>query len=139
MLIEILYGSLAVVVVLLAVIVFGLRSLSSRLAARARRERPQAQAEGVRALQGAAAAAVGPVTASLKQLEEQMETRHRDELAAVELRARVAQRRAAETVPLLTAATETVREMRAAVDGLAAVVGRLGGSQPSASGAPPPG
>ncbi len=82
----------------------------------ARRERAEGEARALTVLQEMAAAKVGSIVLSLRSLEEQQIERNRDERAATELRARVAERRAAEVVPAVGVAAELVRELRSLVD-----------------------
>jgi hypothetical protein len=65
---------------------------------------------------------------SLRALEEQAAARHRDEVAAVEVRARVAERRASETLPALGAALDLVHELRSMLD---AMIGAAPGAHPA--------
>jgi small-conductance mechanosensitive channel len=92
--------------------------LPAAFLARARRERREGEARALAVLQEEAAAKVGAITTSLRALEEQHEARSRDERAAAELRARVAERRAQEAAPALVPAVELVRELRAMIDRL---------------------
>ena len=104
--------------VLWAVLRRKIDELPAAFLALARRERAEGEARALTALQEMAAARVGAITLSLHALEEQQIERNRDERAAAEVRARVAERRAAEVVPPLGAASELVREARSLVDAL---------------------
>ena len=95
-----------------------LAGLPGAFLAQARRERTEGEARAMAVLQETAAAKVGSITLSLRSLEEQTLARHRDERAAVELRARVAERRGSETLPALGAAQDLVRELRSVLDTL---------------------
>src|SRR5262245_33816743 len=103
MLVVVLAAGLTLVIALLIVIVLRLMALPATLAALVRKERTEGRTEGMQVLQEQGALAVGPITPSLRRLEEETAARHRVEVAAAEARARRAERQASEGVPLLTA------------------------------------
>jgi len=117
----ILCGGLALVVVLLVAIYRRLGALPIALRAQVKRERAVGQAQALTALQEAAAAKVGPITASIRAYEEGAATRYREEVAAAEVRARMAERRASNAVPVLGAASELVRDLRRTLDDVLAL------------------
>ena len=98
-----------------------LAGLPAAFLAQARRDRSEAEGRAMVVLQEAAASKVGGITLALRALEEQTLARHRDERAAAELRARVAERRASEALPALGAAQDLVRELRSVLDTLLGV------------------
>ncbi len=125
----VLYGGPVLALLLLIAIHHRLAILPTALSIVARRERIDGEARAMTALQEAAAAKVGPITTSLRALAEQSEARNRDAVAAAELRARVAERRASEAASALGAASELVRELRMTLDGLGdlrATLARMG-------------
>jgi hypothetical protein len=93
-----------------------LAGLPAAIQAEMRRERREGEARALTVLQEAAAAKVGSITLALRSLEEQESARHRAELGAAELRARLAERRAAEVAPVLGAASDLVRDLRTLLD-----------------------
>jgi hypothetical protein len=99
-----------------------LAGLPAAFRAQVRRERSEGEGRAMAVLQEAAAAKVGSITLALRALEERAVARHRDEVAALEVRARVAERRALEVVPPLGAAVELVRALRSALDALSGLV-----------------
>ena len=114
----ILYGGLALALALLVAIYRRLGALPFALRAQARRERDAGQAEALTALQAAAAAKVGAITAAISSHEEEAAARCLSEIGAAELRARVAERRTSDAIPVLGAASELVRELRHLLDEL---------------------
>jgi len=92
--------------------------LPAAFLALARRERAEGEARALAALQELAAGRVTSITLSLQSLEEQQIERNREERAAAEMRARVAERRALDAMPLLGTATDLLREARALVEAL---------------------
>lgn len=103
----ILCAGLAVALALLVAILLKVATLPGALRAQARRDRAEGRAEGqaeaFTALQEAAAAKVGGIVVAIQAYEERSASLVRDELAASEVRARVSERRAADTMPLLGA------------------------------------
>jgi hypothetical protein len=101
--------------------------LPAAFLALARRERAEGEARALTVLEEMAARRVGAITSSLQALEEQQIERNRNEIAAAEVRARVAERRATDTAPVLAAASELVRELRRTLDELGRTLEGLGG------------
>lgn len=94
------------------------------LRAQVRRERAEAQAEAMTVLQAAAALKVGAITAALRAREEEAATLYRDEVAAADLRTRIAERRAADAAPMLRTASELLRQLRELLNPLVAAAGK---------------
>jgi small-conductance mechanosensitive channel len=113
------YVELAVVLALLIVILRRLGGLPMHVSIVARRERAEDAAAAQTILQEAAAAKVGALVTALRSYNEQIATDFREQVATANLRARVAERRAAEVSGVLTTATELLREVRAMHDVLA--------------------
>ena len=101
--------------------------LPAAFLALARRERAEGEARALTVLEEMAARRVGAITSSLQALEEQQIERNRNEIAAAEVRARVAERRATDAAPVLGAASELVRELRRTLDELGRTLEGLGG------------
>lgn len=101
-------------------------NLPAAFLALTRRERANGEAHALTVLQEMAAGKVAAITLSLRSLEEQHIERNRNERAEAELRARVAERRASEAVPLLGTAAELARELRRTLDELRRTLDGLG-------------
>jgi hypothetical protein len=117
-----LFAGLAVALALLVAIYRKLAALPVANLAQAARARTEAQAQALAALQEAATAEVAAITATIRAHEERAAARHRDEVAAMEVRARMAERRAADAVSVLDAASILVRELRQSLDELLRLV-----------------
>lgn len=113
---------LAVALLLLCGLYWKIADLPGRLWGVARNELGKARAsddaETQRALQEAADARVGALVAGVRQYQQQIAADFRRQVADAELRARVAERNAADTTTALETATALVREVRATLDGL---------------------
>jgi len=84
-----------------------------------RRERPRDDATALAALRRAATVEVATITAALRAYEEHVAEQYQQMVAASETRARVAEQRSSDAGVALSAASDLVRELRAALDGLA--------------------
>jgi hypothetical protein len=89
--------------------------LPLRLALLLKERRAADEAHALAVLEAAASAKVHAQTLSLRAHDEELAQRHRDAVAAAELRAHVAERRSAGAVSALDAASALVRELRAIV------------------------
>lgn len=137
--------ALALALALLVALHLRVSGLPHALLALARKERAQDGGTLLDAMKEAVAARSGQAVIAVQTYQEQMAQSLRAQVAEAETRARVAERRAADTATALEAASALLRELRAALDvasnhtrELRAHRSRPGPTLPPASPAPPP-
>ena len=106
-------------------------SLPSVFRAVAKSLREQDDSRAVDAMKEAVAVRAGQAVIAIQTYQEQMATSLRAQIAEAETRARVGERRAADTATALEAASTLVRELRAAIDAAARLCRALEARRPS--------
>jgi hypothetical protein len=91
----------------------------------ARRERSQDDGRSLDAMKEAVAARAGQALIAVQTYQDQLANSLRAQLAEAETRARIAERRASDTVTALEAASTLVRDLRAAIDAAAGLAREL--------------
>jgi hypothetical protein len=113
-----LVAGLALALVLLVALHYRLGDLPFHVWSLARREREADAPKALDLMKEAVAAKAGVAVLSIQRHEEGLAAGYRAQVAEVEMRARVGERRAADTATALAAATTLVRELRQALDRL---------------------
>lgn len=130
-------AGLVLALLLLCAILRRLSYLPAALRAHARKEREEAEARALGAMQEAVAGRVGTAVTAIRQYQEQIAAGLRVQVAGAEARARASERRAADVSTALEAASTLVRELRGVLDravGTGGAVERSGGKPPDGDG-----
>lgn len=114
-----------------------LRDLPSAVRTLIRKEREQDGVRQLDAMKEAVAARAGQAVIAIQSYQEQLAHSLRAQIADAETRARIVERRAADTTTALEAASTLVRELRAALDSAAALSRELAAQLRAAPPRPP--
>ncbi len=131
-------GGLSLAIVLLLALHLRLSGLPGTLLAVARKDRVQDGGRLLDAMKEAVAARSGQAVIAVTTLQDQLAQSLRAQLAEAEMRARVAERRAADTVTALEAASTLVRELRESLESVSEVARSLHAIQQRPAPVPPP-
>ncbi len=116
MLTFLLVAGLAVALALLVAVHYRLGDLPADVWSLARRERAEDAPRAIDAMKEAVAAKAGAAVLALQRYEDNLAASFRAQVADAEMRARMSEMRAADSVTALQAATALVRELRSALE-----------------------